>query len=145
MTRFFPTCIPLVVGAVALAALYSLAVAAGHGPSAQGAQSPFYCDKDALSPAERTRHFDVLGPALVRKRQQVQELPDGYQFRFASDQETYQQIAEYVEGERRCCPFFDISLRVAPEHGPLWLRFTGRPGTKQFIQADAQSWIKTVG
>ena len=86
----------------------------------------------------------MLGPTLVAKRKAVRELPDGYEIEFASDRETYEQLAEYVERERVCCPFFDITLRVLPEHGPLWVRFTGRPGTKQFIEADGASWIRPI-
>jgi hypothetical protein len=144
MTRFSLALIPLAAGALALGAIYSLTVAAAQAPAARSAQSSFYCDKDALTPAERTRHFDVLGPALVSKRQAVHELADGYEFQFPADKKTYQQLAEFIEAERLCCPFFDISLRVTPERGPLWVRFTGRPGTKQFIQADGADWIKPL-
>ena len=146
MTRFFSRLLPLAVSAVALFAAYSLVTTAAQPPAAHtGQQSPFYCDTGALSPAERTRHFDVLGPALVARRQAVRELPDGYEIQFASDKQTFQDLAEYVEVERRCCPFFDITLQMTPEHGPLWVRFTGRPGTKQFIEADGGDWIKPVG
>jgi len=145
MSHFPPILQPVAVSALALAAVYSLAIAAPPPPTAHGAQSPFYCDQKALTPAERTRHFEVLGPALVVKRKAVHELPDGYEFRFPADRETYQQLSEFVERERVCCPFFDITLRVTPENGPLWVRFTGRPGTKQFIQADAADWITPVG
>ena len=144
MTRFSPALIPMAVGALALAAVYSFSIAAAQSSAARSAQSPFYCDKNALTPAERTRHFDVLGPALVAKRRAVHELADGYEFQFSADKDTYQQLAEFIEGERLCCPFFDISLRVTPERGPLWVRFTGRPGTKQFIQADGADWIKPI-
>ena len=34
------------------------------------------------------------------------------------------------------CPFFDIDLRFDREDGPLWLRLTGRPGTKEFIKEE---------
>jgi hypothetical protein len=144
MTRYCSKLIPLAVSAVTLLAGYSFTAAAAQPPVVHAAQSPFYCDKGALSPAERTRHFDVLGPALAARRQAVRELPDGYEIQFASDRQTFQDLAEFVEAERRCCPFFDITLRMTPEHGPLWVRFTGRPGTKQFIEADGADWIKPV-
>ena len=144
MTRCYSKVIPLAVSAVTLLAGYSFIAAAAQPAAARAAQSPFYCDKGALSPAERTRHFDVLGPALVAKRQGVRELPDGYEIQFASDTQTFQDLAEFVEAERRCCPFFEITLRMTPEQGPLWVRFTGRPGTKQFIEADGADWIKPL-
>jgi hypothetical protein len=105
-------------------------------------QSPFACDRLALTPEVRKRHFDVLGPALRHMKTGVRELPNGYEFRFPSDPKTFAMLAEFVDQERLCCPFFDIELRVEREGGPLWMRFTGRPGTKDFIQADAAEWIK---
>jgi hypothetical protein len=117
---------------------------ASHQPATALKQSPFACDRLALTPEQRKRHFDVLGPALIAKRTSVHELPDGYEIAFPSDPETYKQAAQYVDGERVCCPFFEISLRITPEGGPMWLRFTGRPGTKQFIETDGASWISPV-
>jgi hypothetical protein len=113
-------------------------------PAEKAQPRPFYCDQSALDPERRIRHFDVLGPALVAKRTAVRELPDGYEIGFPSDGETYRQLAEYVDAERLCCPFFDITLHVTPDGGPLWFRVTGRAGTKQFIEADASGWIKPV-
>jgi hypothetical protein len=40
-----------------------------------------------------------------------------------------------------CCPFFNIELRCESDDGPLWLRLTGQPGTKEFIKIDAPEWI----
>lgn len=132
----------LIATAVVAIGAYAFAQTAVRAAAPAAKQSPFYCDQGALTPEKRKRHFDVLGPALIAKRTAVRELPDGYELQLPSDAETYQQAAEYVDGERVCCPFFDISLHVTPEGGPLWLRFTGRPGTKQFIEADGADWIK---
>jgi hypothetical protein len=104
--------------------------------------SPFYCNRNALNPAERKRHFDELGPKLRSLRKSVQELKDGYQFEFPGDSATYQLLTEWAIQERLCCPFFDISLRLEPEGGPIWLSLSGRPGTKEFIKVDGASWIK---
>jgi hypothetical protein len=113
-------------------------------PAAAVKQSPFYCDQGALTSVMRRRHFDVLGPALISKRISVRELPDGYEFQLPSDPTTYKEVSEYIDGERLCCPFFSISLRVTPEGGPLWISLTGRPGTKEFIAGDAGGWISPV-
>lgn len=130
-----------------LSASFSLVLAAAGPCLSQppvAAQSPFYCDVSALTPEQRKKHFEVLGPALIAKRTAVRELADGYEIQFPSDVQTYQQVAEYLDGERACCPFFDIELHVTPDSGPLLVRFTGRPGTKQFIEADASGWISKV-
>ena len=104
--------------------------------------SPFVCDRLALSPAERTRHFNELGPALLALKRDMRALPDGYEFKFPSDAKTFAMLSEWIEQERRCCPFFDLDLRVEREGGGVWMRITGRPGTKAFIQADAAEWIR---
>src|SRR5437867_7798373 len=105
-------------------------------------ESPFACDRLALGPKERKRHFDELGPTLRKLKISVRELADGYEFEFPADPKTFQLLAEWVAGERLCCPFFDIEMRAERGGGPLWMRLTGRDGTKQFIQADAPDWIK---
>ncbi len=116
----------------------------GSRPAATSAKqnSPFACDRLALTPAQRKRHFDELGPTLRSMKKSIRELDNGYEFQFAPDLATVQLVAEWAAGERLCCPFFNIELRMESEGGPTWLRLTGRKGTKEFIQADAAAWIK---
>jgi len=106
------------------------------------ADSPFACDRAALTPQARKRHFDELGPALRDRKKSIRELPDGFEFEFPSDTPTFQLVSEWVAGERLCCPFFDIDVHVEREHGRLWLRLTGREGVKQFIRADFARWFQ---
>jgi hypothetical protein len=98
--------------------------------------SPFACNAFALSPEVRRRHFEELGPALLKLKKSMRELPDGYELEFPADNKTYQLLTEWALQERLCCPFFDIDLRFDRESGPLWLRLTGRPGTKEFIKME---------
>ena len=126
----------------ALAFLPELSVVQQSGDLAQAKpESPFACNRFGLSPEERKRHFEVLGPMLQSRRTGVRELNNGYEFQFPSDRETFQSVAEWSIQERLCCPFFDIDLRLEREGGPLWLRLTGREGTKEFIKVDAAKWI----
>jgi hypothetical protein len=104
-------------------------------------EAPFACNVAALSPAERKRHFDELGPALRALKTGMRELPNGYAFRLPGDAKTLQLAAEWAAGERACCPFVDIDLKLEREGGPLWLTLSGREGTKQFIEADGAAWI----
>jgi hypothetical protein len=99
------------------------------------AESPLACNRLALNPAERRRHFEVLGPALMARKTGVRELPAGYEFSFPSDAKTFAMLSEWIEQERRCCPFFDFDLRVEHDGGAVWLRLTGRPGTKEVIRS----------
>jgi hypothetical protein len=98
--------------------------------------SPFACNAFALSPEVRKRHFEELGPALLKLKKSTRKLPDGYEFELPADNKTYQLLTEWAFQERLCCPFFDIDLRFDRENGPLWLRLTGRPGTKDFIKME---------
>ena len=125
------------LGAICLAASNPSAGQDQSVPSSQTEhQSPFACNAFALSPEVRKRHFEELGPALLKLKKSTRELPDGYEFELPADNKTYQMLTEWAFQERLCCPFFDIDLRFDREDGPLWLRLTGRPGTKDFIKEE---------
>ena len=112
-----------------------IAIWATSEPSSSQTQ-PFACNALALSPELRKRHFEELGPALLKLKKSTRELPDGYEFEFSADNKTYQLLTEWAFEERSCCPFFGIDMRFDRENGPLWLRLTGRPGTKEFIKME---------
>src|ERR1700740_3488966 len=82
--------------------------------------SPFACNRLALTPEQRKRHFDELGPKLVSLKKSVRELPNGYELELPSDASTMQLVAEWAIGEHACCPFFDINIRLEREGGSLW-------------------------
>ena len=98
--------------------------------------SPLACNALALSPEVRKRHFEEVGPALLKLKKSTRELLDGYEFELPADKATWQLLTEWAIDERLCCPFFDIELRFDRENGPLWLRLTGRPGAKEFIKME---------
>jgi len=109
---------------------------------AQAAQgSPFACDLTTLTHAERV-HKGEISTTLAGRRLGVRELPDGYEFSFPGDRSTFQLVADWVDTERLCCPFFDFDLRADRERGRIALRLTGRPGTKAFIKADFEKWLQ---
>jgi hypothetical protein len=122
----------------AIAIVAPIAISATSEPSSSQTEhvSPFACNALALSPEVRKRHFEQLGPALLRLKKSTRKLPDGYELEFSTNNRTYQLLTEWTFQERLCCPFLDISLRFDREGGPLWLRLTGRPGTKEFIKEE---------
>jgi len=127
----------LSLSAISLAALNATAGQSEPVSSSQTEHvSPLACNAFALSPEVRKRHFEELGPALLKLKKSTRELPDGYEWEFPADNKTYQLLTEWTFQERLCCPFFDIDLRFEREGGPLWLRLTGRPGTKEFIKME---------
>ena len=109
---------------------------------AKGRESPFACSATALSPTERKQHFDDYGPRLRARLQRIREIPDGYEFAFRTDRDTYHVLAAWMYQERLCCPFFDLDLRIDREGGSTWLRLTGREGVKDFIRAEFEPWFR---
>jgi hypothetical protein len=129
-----------IVASVAAASPGLMSTARAAKPEAKQ-ESPFACSPSALSPVERKQHFQEFGPRLRALCQEVQALPNGYKFAFAQRQDTYRLLAEWMFQERRCCPFFDLSLRLDREGGPMWLELTGREGVKEFIKAEFVPWF----
>jgi hypothetical protein len=106
-------------------------------------ESPLACNAWALSPEERNRHFNELGPTLRSLKKSVRELENGYEFEFPGDRATLQLLAEYAIQERECCPFFEINLRFEPERGGAWLRLTGRKGAKEILRLAIAAWFQS--
>jgi hypothetical protein len=91
------------------------------------------CDLTAIPASEREEHV-VAAPLLFKTAQEVQELPDGFAIRFPNEPGKFMEIANFIESERLCCPFFNFNLEVEPNQGPLWLRLTGGEGVKDLLQ-----------
>ena len=80
---------------------------------------------------------EVIAEDLFAGADQVDELPDGYAFRFAVTEDRIDRLARFIAAERRCCPFFTFKLVFEPAEGPVWLRLRGPDGVKEFIRGIA--------
>ena len=88
-----------------------------------------------LGPAAvQARREDLLG-SLVRRADQLVDLPNGYRVRFVSGDEVFANIATVVEVERQCCRFLTFRLTIEPDGDPIWLEFNGPRGTREFLAA----------
>jgi hypothetical protein len=96
------------------------------------------CDMTAIDPAYREQHA-VDSQRLFAAIQDVQELPTGYGFRLPP--ELLLEVAEFIEFERLCCPFFTFAVEVEANHCALWLRLTGSELIKQFIRAEFGGYL----
>ena len=92
------------------------------------------CDLGALSGEERTRRSTVAARVAARFRE-VRETPDGYTARLDADPQLVGDALDWLLLERRCGPFLRLELRFEPSAGPVWLRFGGGPGVKEFLGA----------
>jgi hypothetical protein len=86
-----------------------------------------------LGPAAlEARREDLLG-SLVRRADERLELPNGYRVRFPPGDDVLPTIAKVVDVERQCCRFLTFQVTVEPDGGPIWMEFTGPPGTREFL------------
>lgn len=99
------------------------------------ANTPFVCNMNALSIAERKRYQELV-QKLSESRQAIKELSDGFAFRFKAESQLIQDAAEFIAYERLCCPFFDFELAVEQDSDHLWLRLRGQDGIKEFIREE---------
>lgn len=97
-----------------------------------GKARPIACNMDVFTAEERQAHqalFERLSAAMLSR----ELLPDGIRFGIRPGAETLHMLAEFIDGERRCCPFFTFSVRLEPDSAALWLDLTGPDGMREFI------------
>jgi hypothetical protein len=106
-----------------------------HGAAQQAArttESRLTCNINGIPPQERPR-YGRLVEALRHAIQERRELPDGYAFQMDTKQIDTGQLVDWIELERRCCPFFGFEIHWDRKNGPVWLHLTGSEGVKDFI------------
>jgi hypothetical protein len=100
-------------------------------------QTKFYCNIKALNPAERERHKQ-LTDKLIAARRKIVETEKGYEFQYSPSNVSIGELADWVAGEGKCCPFFDFHIDLEREGNLLCLRLTGEEGIKPFIRSEFQ-------
>jgi hypothetical protein len=65
---------------------------------------------------------------------EIGELQDGFTFRLPGNGKWIGVIAELLVAARECCPFLAFQMAALPNMGPLIVRVTGPPGTKEFLR-----------
>jgi len=101
-------------------------------------ESPIACNVTPFTPAERER-WQMLGAEWRTRVSEIRELPDGYALRLAPDADTILKAAEWMTLDRLCCPFMSFALAIEAEGAAVWLRLTGRAGTKELIASAGRS------
>ena len=96
------------------------------------AEIPIACDLDAISANDHPR-YDELRKMLAASAVGKRDLRDGIAVQISTERMTLAQLAEWISFERKCCPFFEFRIEVAPASGPVWMSLTGRPGVKEFL------------
>lgn len=93
------------------------------------------CNMGVFTPSQREAHIQNT-TELIQAVQSVQEIGNGYEFRFPSEAEFISKIAELISNERLCCPFLNFALNVFSNREPVSLSLTGPIGTQEFLRAE---------
>lgn len=92
---------------------------------------PIACNPHALSAEAWDAHQQRSEQLFQHQVEAMTELDNGYAFRFGA--EAFQTVAAFVDGERRCCPFFTFTITIPPASGTLTLEITGSPQAKALL------------
>jgi hypothetical protein len=93
-------------------------------------QLPVAC---TLTEPEMARRRAGLFADLKRRRQEARWSPEGVVLRYGPEPDTLALLTEFIQLERRCCPFLHFRLTVGPGDNPAWLELTGPPGTRELL------------
>jgi hypothetical protein len=97
------------------------------------ADAPIACDLTVFDDAGRAHHA-ALTRRLFADVERVVEHPNGYAFALTPSPGVADDVARWVDEERRCCPFFTFDVAPAPDGG-VCLRISGPPAAKAIIRA----------
>ena len=107
----------------------------GKDTATTNGQGKFYCNINALTSTERTRHKE-LGERMTAARTATVETEKGYEFQYSPEKISVAEVAEWVVAESKCCPFFDFHIDLEEQGKLICLRLTGSEGVKAFIKSE---------
>jgi hypothetical protein len=87
-----------------------------------------------LSEWEQAQRAEEAHQNLFPGMLAVEELPDGYGYKFPADDAWTAKVMAVVAAERQCCPFFTFEVVFEPHGRALWLRFRGSDAIKTFVR-----------
>lgn len=90
------------------------------------------CNLNAISSEELPRHRELFGRLVGAVREQ-RELANGYALRLDGGAIRLAEAAEWMERERKCCPFLTLQLETTGQERDSWLRLTGPDGVKELL------------
>jgi hypothetical protein len=122
----------------ALLATSAVAMASVGLPPSSSAQQEakpeqIACDLHALTSEQRARHIAVSKKLLAGVKER-RELDSGFALR-VDEVLPFNDLGEWLDDERRCCPFLTLTLVAEPHKGAVWVQMTGPEGTKEFLRS----------
>ena len=100
--------------------------------SAEVTSPAIACDITSIATAERPRYNELVNRLRLAVRNRS-ELPDGYAFQLRPDRITLLELGEWMNLERRCCPFLIFQLELKGADGASLLTLRGPAGSKEVL------------
>lgn len=97
------------------------------------ATSTLTCKLNALTAAERKKHT-ALSRKVLAAFGAPEATADGWTISLPI--EMLADMAKWIDGERKCCPFLRFAIVVEPGGKTARLTLTGREGVKEFLAAE---------
>jgi hypothetical protein len=85
---------------------------------------------------EFAERIETISRDLFAHADRVEELSDGFGYRFPSAEPWGAKVFEFIAAEKQCCPFFTFEVVFEPNDGPVWLRLRGSKEIKEFVLAE---------
>ena len=98
-------------------------------------KTPLVCNMGVFTPIQREAHIQTT-VELIQSVQSVRGVENGYEFRFSNESTLISKIADFISGERLCCPFLEFRLTVSSNQQPITLSLTGPIGTPAFLREE---------
>lgn len=114
-------------------ALVLLAAVAAAAPQSE---PPIACNLRALTSVQR-KELNAVGEHAISAIVASRELADGYAFHIDPTRASIQDVAQWLDLWRRCCPFYEFQIDFHAADASLWLSVKGRPGVKEYIPIDS--------
>lgn len=105
------------------------------------------CKLGALSAGQRARHAALVRALTCELPTAIAELEPGfgYEFVYQRDDATLAMLTEWMALESECCEFFAFEIAIAPQHGPVRLRWHGPDAAAKAIITTTMAAAREAG
>lgn len=88
----------------------------------------------SLQADELVKRKEKLQQLIFSKANEVIELEETFRFSFPSSDLFSLQLIEFINAERKCCPFFAFQLAFMPDQGAILLEIGGSKQAKEALK-----------
>ncbi len=78
----------------------------------------------------------VLKSSVFNHLEQIEEIENGFVFKFKEEGDFDKKLMELIVAERACCPFFEIKLHLLPYKKGISMEISGQEGVKEFLKTE---------